>query len=237
MLLAFAAPAVSAPAFDHSALDAILAGNVRAGLVDYRRIRADHLADLEAYLARLAAADADGLSHAEALAFDINLYNATMLRAVIARMGSTADGREWSPADSAYAVFHEPLVRTRRGTLSLDSLEHGIIRARFHEPRVHVALVCAARGCPPLLPRAYRGIDLDATLERNLRAFAADTSRNRIDEASRRLVLSPIFDWYAADFATLGGGAAVMGRALGRDFRGWNVVWRGYDWRLNAAKP
>ena len=218
------------PVVDHSALDSLLRENVRGGLVDYRHIRATRLADLDRYLDRLAAIRSEALPRDEQLAFDLDLYNASMIRAVIARLD-----RPWSPSDSAFAVFHEPLVRTAGGTISLDSLEHGIIRARFHEPRVHVALVCAARSCPPLLARAYRGADLDRTLEKNLLAFATDPRRNRVDEASRTLRLSPIFKWYEADFAALGGPIAILSRARGRDFRGWTVAWLDYDWSLNSA--
>ena len=216
--------------FDHAPLDRVLAGNVREGRVDYRAIGATRLSELDRYLDRLAAFDPTSLPRDERLAFAINLYNASMIRAVLDRM---KDG--WSPADSAFAVFHEPLVRTSAGRLSLDSLEHGVIRRRFHEPRVHVALVCAARSCPPLVARAYRGAGLDRTLERNLAAFATDSTRNRVDEPTRTLWLSPLFKWYAEDFAPLGGAAGVMSRAHRRDFSGWTVAWRNYDWSLNVT--
>lgn len=221
---------LAVPVVDHSALDSLLRENVRDGLVDYRHLRAARLAELDRYLDRLAAIRSEALPRAEQLAFDLDLYNASMIRAVIARL----DG-SWSPSDSGFAVFHESLVRTAGGTISLDSLERGIIRARFREPRVHVALGCAARSCPPLLSRAYRGADLDRTLEKNLIAFASDPRRNRGDAASRTLWLSPIFKWYEADFAPLGGPVAILSRALGRDFRGWRVAWLDYDWSLNAA--
>ncbi|MBI1799090.1 MAG: DUF547 domain-containing protein [Candidatus Eisenbacteria bacterium] len=224
--------ASGAPAarFDHSAFDRILSINVRHGLVDYRHIRAASLGDLDRYLDRLAAADPGRYPREERLAFEINLYNATMIRAVVARLDHA-----WSPADSNFAVFHAPLVRTKDGTISLDDLENRVIRAAFHEPRVHVALVCAARSCPPILPRAYRGDDLDRTLENNLRAFLADSSRNRVDEAARRLRLSSLFRWYAKDFASLGGAQAIASRALTRDSTGWKIEYLDYDWTLNIT--
>jgi uncharacterized membrane protein YfcA len=223
------AAAASNRVFDHAAFDSLLRGNVQGELVDYRRIHDRELARLDHYLDRLAAFDPATLPRDERLAFEINLYNASMIRAVIARL----DPR-WSPSDSGFAVFHEPLVRARGGRLSLDSLEHEI-RARFHEPRIHVALVCAARSCPPLAPRAWRGGDLDRMLEQRWLAFAKDPARNRVDESTHTLRLSPIFKWYAEDFASLGGPAAILSRALGRDLRGWKVNWLDYDWSLNVT--
>jgi hypothetical protein len=230
LLLAPRAAAGAAIA-DHSSFDRLLRENVRGGLVDYRHIRAARLHDLDAYLDSLAVGDPASLPHPERLAFLINLYNATMIRAAAVR-----SARPWAPSDSGFAVFHEPLVRWRGGAISLDSLEHGVIRREFDEPRVHVALVCAARSCPPILPRAYRGEDLERTLERNLQAFAADSSRNRADQASRTLYLSRLFDWYAHDFDRLGGPVAILSRARGRDFRGWAIRWLDYDWTLNEAR-
>ncbi|HTM58183.1 MAG TPA: TSUP family transporter [Candidatus Udaeobacter sp.] len=235
------APAVPRPAasrtasaagdhgFDHAALDSVLHAGVHDGLVDYRHIRDHDLIRLDHYLDRLAAFDPATLERNERMAFEINLYNATMIRAVVARLD-----RRWQPSDSSFAVFHEPLVRTIRGRVSLDSLEHAI-RLRFHEPRIHVALVCGARSCPPLFERAWRGRDLDRTLERKWIAFLGDPARNRIEDSSRTLRLSPIFKWYAEDFAPLGGPAEIMARALGRNVRGWKVEWLDYDWGLNVT--
>jgi hypothetical protein len=140
----------------------------------------------------------------------------------------------WGPSAHDFVVFHEPRVRLAGAMISLDSLEKEI-RRNFREPRVHVALVCAARSCPPLLPRAYRGADLDATLAENLERFVRDGSRNRVDHAAKRLALSKVFEWYAADFAPLGGVLAVVSRELGRDVRGYTLSYFDYDWTLNIT--
>ena len=84
--------------------------------------------------------------------------------------------------------------------ISLNHLEHEIIRKQFKDPRIHVALVCAAKSCPPLLNRAYRADDLDKVLDENMKRFVTDASRNQIDDEKRELRLSKIFEWYPADF-------------------------------------
>ena len=216
----------------HDPFDAMLRSYVHAGAVDYAAWGARDLPRLDHYLARLSEVTADSLAPADRLAFWVNLYNATMIRAVCARW------REgWRPDADSFAVFRAPLVRVRGGQTSLDFLEREVIRRQSMDPRIHVALVCAARSCPPLSSRAYRGPDLDKVLEGNMRQFVADTTRNRVDTAARTLRLSRLFDWYAADF---GGAAAVpdyVGRKLGRDFKGWKVEFLEYDWRLNDAAP
>ncbi len=216
----------------HAAYDSLLARHVRDERVDYLTLRDEDGARLDAQLAALAAVDPAALSPEARLAFELDLYNATMLRAVCDRY------REgWTPAASDFAVFKAPLVRLRSGRRSLDQLEHEGIRPRARDPRVHVALVCAARSCPPLEPRAWSAGDLGPRLDRRMRAFLRDRSRNRIDRAAGTLELSRLFDWFAADF---GGAAAVpayVARVLGEDVDGLRVSFLDYDWSLNLAPP
>ena len=219
------------PVFDHSAFDLILRESVSDGLVDYAHIRTARAHELDAYLARLSAADVTKLLRNERLAFYINLYNATMIRAVLDH-----NAPDWTPADDGGKVFDEPRVHLGDSTLSLNQLEKTILIRRFREPRVHTALVCAARSCPPLLPRAYRGRDLVRVLAANMKQFLADTSFNKIDTAAHTLRLSPIFKWYADDFAGLGGVPAFAGRTLERNFAGWKLEYLDYDWKLNAQE-
>lgn len=225
------APRSTRPAFD-SALDALLAKHVKRGVVDYPGLcGADH-PRLVACLEALASVDTDALAPRERTAFGIDLYNATVLGAVCER------GRAgWSAAADSFALFHAPLVRTHGRTLSLDQLEHGLLVPGAKDPRLHFALVCAARSCPVLLPRAYRAADLDSLLDANLRAFLADPARNRFDAATRTAHLSRIFDWYAADFGGPGGVLAYVTKASGRDLTGWTVKFLDYDWSLNGPGP
>ncbi|MCP3978343.1 MAG: DUF547 domain-containing protein [bacterium] len=225
------APDAEAGGFDHSAWDRILRDVVVGEGIDYARVRSAHASKLERYLAAIAELDPAKLPDAERLALYINLYNATMVREVIAR---NAPG-DWTPARDDFSVFDAPVVRVAGEALSLNRLEHEIIRKQFDEPRIHVALVCAARSCPSILPRAYAAADLDRVLERNMRRFVNDPARNRIDVRAKRLELSRIFDWYAEDF----GGKAALARYVDRytdaDVSGFEVTFLDYSWELNRA--
>lgn len=227
-------PATSAAprAVDHSALDRVLREVVRDELVDYRAIRDAHLGALDGYLERMAAVAADALPRDAQLAYYINVYNATVLREVARRYEPG-----YAVSRDSFALFDAPLVRLARGAVSLNALEHEIVRPGFEEPRIHVALVCAARSCPPLLPRTYRAADLDALLERGMRRFVNDPSRNEIDVERRTLRLSRLFDWYAEDFGGPQGRVAYVDRYADEDVAGFDVGFLEYDWSLNVAPP
>lgn len=220
----------TAHAVDHTAFDSLLSASVRGERVDYAAIEHDMEPRLDAYLERLAAADTAALARDEQLALYLNLYNATMIRAVLDRWG-----KGWSPAADDFAVFDAPLVKLGSQRLSLNRLEHDVIRRAFGDPRIHAALVCASRGCPPLSPRAFHAVDLDEALEARMRAFVRDTTRNRVDDRARVLHLSSLFDWYAADFGGRDALAGYVSRYLGRDARGYRVEFLEYDWTLNAV--
>jgi hypothetical protein len=218
----------SVPTVSHDDLDAVLGLVVRGESVDYVALRERHLPRLRAYLARIATVEPRTLSRDEQIALYVNAYNATVLGAVAERYRPG-----YRPDADGFALFDEPLVRLGGATMSLNDLEHRELRARLAEPRVHAALVCAARSCPPLARRAYSAADLDRALDERMRAFVRDPARNRIDAERRTLHLSRIFDWYAADFGGPDGLAAWIGRWAGADVSGFAVEFLPYSWELN----
>ena len=228
-LNAYAQPCMDAE-FDHSVFDHILKRHVRNERVDYLAIREhdrDHLAQ---YLGRIAQFSPDTLGRQAQLALYINLYNATMIQAVIERYHPG-----YSPSKKNFSVFDAPLVRVNGQTMSLNDLEHKVIRPTFQDPRIHAALVCAALSCPPLLNRAYHSGDLEETLEANMRRFVNDTSRNRVDPAGNRLILSSIFQWYADDFGGQEKLADYVARYHAQSTRGFEVSFSNYSWALNIT--
>jgi len=216
----------------HDGFDAILHERVADGLVDYAGIKQHDAAKLDAYLDQLASVDLEKLTRDEQLAYYLNLYNATTIKAVIDRLHD-----DYSPAEKDFAVFKEPLVRVAGGQISLNHLEHQVIRRQFKDPRVHVALVCAARSCPPILNRAYRANDLDKVLDENMKRFVTDAARNQIDDEKRELRLSKIFEWYSLDFGGEEAVPAYVARYAANDVAGYRVSYLEYDWKLNARRP
>ncbi len=230
--IAAAAGGATDPAgFDHSRLDGILREVVRGESVDYPLVGREFVAGLDLYLASADKADISSLSRDERLAFYINVYNAAVIRSVARRFRTG-----YSASDESFKLFDEPLVSLGGERISLNRLEHEIIRPRFQDPRIHAALVCAARSCPPILARAYRADELDEVLEANMRRFVRDPTRNTVDSKSRRLELSKIFEWYAEDFGGTDGIVGYVGRFLDRDVTGFALSFTEYSWELNLAR-
>jgi hypothetical protein len=227
-----AGPAGAARPVDHRPLSMILRDHVRNERVDYLGIRETQWAQLNAYLDSLARVDPLEQRGNNRLTYYINLYNATVIHAVIERLRAG-----YTVSENEHAFFHEPLVRMAGGRISLNELEHQRVRAEFPDPRIHTALVCAAVSCPPLLPRAYDRVDLDHTLTQNMRRFVMDTTRNRVDPAARKILLSSIFDWYAQDFQAHGGVRAYVESILPAGASGHAIGFLPYDWSLNIAAP
>ncbi len=222
-------PSGSPSADLHAPFQALLSKHVRNERVDYLTWRDEDGAALDSYLDVLAAIDVASLAEPNRLAFYINLYNATMIDTILDRVDA-----DYSTAEDGHGVFNESLVRLSTGTISLNHLENEIVRKQFDEPRIHVALVCGARSCPPLLPRAYNATDLEDVLEANMKRFLTGSERNKI---GARLELSSLFDWYAADFGGKDGVPKYLARYAGDEVLGRPVSFLEYSWELNIAKP
>jgi hypothetical protein len=182
-------------AADHSPWDAIVRDFVSPqSRVDYARLKRDGLPTLDRYLATVAEPWPRGLSAAERKAALINAYNALTVRWVAAAYPVESIWRTRNPFTAARHT-----VDSRK--LSLDAIETEL-RA-LHDPRIHAALVCAARSCPPLRREAYTAAALDRQLDDNLRAWLADPALNQFDAGTRTARVSSIFDWYKEDFGPL----------------------------------
>lgn len=129
-------------------------------------------------------------------------------------------------------------------TISLDHLEHTIIRPTFQEPRIHVALVCAAKSCPAIRGEAYTGDRIEAQLEDQAKQFANDPTYVDYDPVEGVVRLSPILNWYGQDWDASGGylkwlaprvkNENVRKEILNAAAQKTKVVFNGYDWTLNA---
>jgi hypothetical protein len=228
--------AAASAVFVHSRLDALLRVHVDAnGLVDYEGLDREGAA-LDAYVASLASAPFAELARDEKLALLLNAYNAFTLRLILDHrpVASIKD----IPAGERWQARRFVLAGER---LSLDEIEHERIRPRFREPRVHFALVCAARSCPPLRAEAYVGARLEAQLADQARRVHTDGRWVRFDPATGTLQLTRLYDWYGSDFLQaapsveeyVAAHELSVRSALGAGRR-LKVLWLPYDWSLNG---
>jgi hypothetical protein len=218
-------------------LDPVLSARVHEGRVDYAGLKQDS-SDLDAWLASAAVLDETEFNRRprEArLAFLINLYNAATLRLILDRY-PIASIRDIGPAWDPNKAWKLPAVKVFGRTVTLNQVEHEMIRPVFNEPRAHFALVCAAKGCPPLRSEAYDGARLDAQLDDQARVFLSQKAKNDAGKAGETAYLSPIFKWYMKDF---GGSKKSVLRFVKKWLpveEQWSVDWTVYDWSLNEDK-
>lgn len=181
---------------NHALFDEVLQAHVNAeGQVDYAGLKA-HPEKLEAYLDMLAVTDPAALSYNEQLAFWLNAYNALVIKAVVDRYPTTSV-RSIKPFGG---FFYRLKFQVAGKPYTLNEIEHDVIRAEFVDARVHFALVCASVGCPVLENRAFFADTLEERLETVTFNFVANPEKVRLERGARRIYLSKIFKWYAADF-------------------------------------
>jgi MoaA/NifB/PqqE/SkfB family radical SAM enzyme len=232
--------------FDWSDWSALLAEVVTAdGKVDYPRL-AERRPRLEQVVAELAALSPlnqpqrfAGDEHR--LAYWLNAYNVFTLHAIIAEYPISS---VWKTRDGQ---FFQRRRHNAGGTpVSLDDIEHEILRGEFAEPRIHFAINCGSNGCPALRPSAYLGDGLAETLRTATRRFLDNEWNCRLDHAAKRVVVSRIFKMYAQDFA--GAQGSTRDYRLGvlrfvaqhldlpfEQIEDYDVVYNTYDWGLNDA--
>lgn len=213
----------------HEPWNELLARHVdEAGRVAYRRLAERDAAALDRYLDTLAQADPEALPRPQQIAFWLNAYNANVVKGVLS--GHDAEG--FLARKRFFDWFSFPLAGRKR---TLAEIEHGILRRRYDEPRIHFALVCASTSCPKLRREAYSGERLDEQLDDQARRFLGDPRRNRIG-AGGEIRISRIFEWFAGDFVKAAGSVpAFIGRYVSVP-ENPRIEYMDYDWTMNAQE-
>jgi hypothetical protein len=182
---------VGSDAVDHSELRSVLLAASAGGVSAIGGLQAG----VERYSDTLATIDPDDLRRSEALAYWLNLYNAGALLA--------AGQAHLSEAESVLRVpgaFTSAWIEVAGVPLSLDEIEHGKIR-RFHDPRIHGALICGSVSCPTLRPTPFTGTGLGDQLDDQMRSFIT-RGGGSLNRGTKTLTLSRVFKWYGRDFVS-----------------------------------
>lgn len=212
----------------HAAWDALLQEHVSdAGAVDYKGFKAN-ASKLNAYLQSLRAHPVrESWSRNEKMAYWINAYNAFTIKLIVDNypLSSIMDlhnGKTWD----------RKWIRLGEQTYSLNNIENDILRPQFQDARIHFAVNCAARSCPPLLNRAWTADNLERYFEQQARAFINNPRFNKIAPGS--VQISKIFEWYAGDFGHIIEYLNQYSKT--RINKNAKVSYREYDWALNEEK-
>lgn len=228
----------------HAAWTAILRRHVRDGTVDYAGLGRHGSARFSAYLRSLASVCPETYApwtRRERLAFWINTYNAYTVRLILDHYPIGSIREVGLLPGAAFATAFIPMQALVGRELSLNDVEHEILRKEFQEPRNHFAIVCASKSCPVLRSEAYRPADLERQLDEQARRFIGDPEKNRFDPASRTLYLSSIFMWFREDFEHAAGTLVeYVARyvdeptAAALHEPGVRIEFLDYDWSLNG---
>jgi len=259
LVIAAAVGGVEAADFDHryEAYAELLRLHVRGAFVYYAGLKADRtrLDHVVSTFADATASDEPSWSREQRMAFWINAYNVLTLRAIVDHYPIRVRLVTLSPRNSirqipdVWTVLRFQVAGRR---VTLDDIEHRILRPVFNDPRIHFAINCASVSCPPLAAEPYRPETLDAQLDDAARRYLA--SREGLQLMGDTFQVSSIFKWYGDDFVEQYGSVvpsmrnarerAILGvlaryapdsaAARARAGRG-RIRYLDYDWTLNDA--
>lgn len=206
--------------------------------VRYSAVDEDGYRLLAGYLDQLQSADPRGFRRNEQKAYWINLYNAATIKVVLDNPAKKSILRMGERFFSI-GPWDDVLLDVAGQPLTLNDIEHRILRPIWQDRRIHYAVNCASIGCPNLTVRPYTGDTLHEMLDENEHDYINHSRGVSLKEG--RLTLSQIYKWYLDDFAPDQAGllAYLAEHAdvdLARGLRGWKGKLRyDYDWDLNTA--
>jgi len=233
-----------ASGFDHahSLYGKVLDTFVQDGWVDYTGLK-QNPGNLIAYLDQLASVSEKKFrewSEAHQIAFLTNLYNAATLQLIIDHYPVKSIRKIGVPWKGPWK---QEVVRLFGEKVTLDQIEHGLLRKEYKEPRVHFALVCAARSCPALRGEPYTAKRLDEQLDDQGRVFLNTPHKNYVDLEKRTVYLSKIFSWFSGDFEEEAGSVLAFVRPYFPAKKSerlksgkFDIQYLEYDWSLNDKK-
>lgn len=222
LLLSFA---MGAQTIDHGAWDMLLRKYVNDnGMVNYKGISTEK-DKLVTYLNAMAKVDVQSYPSQEQKAYWINLYNAATVKLIVDNLPlksiTDLDGGK---------VWDRKMVQTKSTTLSLNNIEHDILRKKFNDPRIHAAVNCASKSCPPLMNRAFTGTGLEKELDSVTRFWINNPKYNVV--SSKSIQISKIFDWYSTDFGNI---VDFFNKYSDMKVdKTAKISYLNYDWTLNA---
>ena len=235
----------SRESIDHTPWDNLLSRHVRTSdqgvnLVDYHGFSTGDRTMLADYITILSGVPISQFNRDQQLAYWVNLYNALTVRVVLDHypVDSIRD-INISPGLFATGPWDKKLISIEGENLTLNDIEHRIMRPIWRDPRIHYVVNCASIGCPNLRHRAYSGTEIDTALDRAATAYVNDP--RGVSVVDGKVSVSKIYDWFIEDF---GGSEGMVLRHLQR-YAAPELAARleaigklsdvHYDWSINLA--
>jgi hypothetical protein len=235
VLVDIALAAASGSSVSHRLFSELLQKFVADGSVNYAGFKSQE-AKLDQYLDLLQKVDPNTLSRNEQFAFYANAYNAWTIKLILTKYPGIDSIKSLGIFNTG--PWKKEVVRLSGETVSLDHIEHEILRPRFKDPRVHFAINCAAKSCPPLRSEPFLAQKLDQQLDDATRSFINNPASYRLE--GRNLHVSRIFKWFSEDFNEDPLGFFLkyanpgLKKKLENSSETINVKYLAYDWSLNG---
>ena len=195
LLFSWPQPNAHGAPVDNTLYAELLGSYVKKGVVDYQGFKKEE-GKLDRYLRILEKTDPKTLSRKEQFAFYIDAYNAWTIKLILSGYPGIKSIKDLG------SLFKSPwkkkIARIDGDVISLDNIEHDILRPRFKDPRIHFVVNCASKSCPPLRSEPYEGDVLDNQLTEMAKTFINAPERNHLQRNT--LYVSSIFKWYSEDF-------------------------------------
>ena len=219
---------------NHDLWDALLKEYVKDGRVNYQLLY-ENREQLDIYLARLQShpPSADW-SREEQLAYWINAYNAFTIKIILIHypVKSIKDIGSKLQIPLVNSTWDIQFIEIGDKELSLNDIEHRILRKEFNEPTIHFAIVCASMSCPPLRNEAYFASNIDKQLNEQALAFINDENKNHL--TADHIEISKIFSWFEGDFTKNGSIVDFLNKYSHTKInQNAKIDFLDYDWSLN----
>ncbi len=237
-------------AFDHTFAnyESLLNETVHNGLVDYKKMLNEPKILQEALLdfSEVKQTEYESFDRSQKVAYMINAYNIYTIEGIVKAY----------PVESIKKIggfWNKAKHKVAGQMLTLDNIEHDILRKTFHEERIHIAVVCASISCPELWNHPFIADSLEQQLTFRSQSFATDVSRNKLNFDKKEIKLSKILKWYGKDFEAKYSGDSIFPYLYGKKRAVANFIYQhlpteeqtklkdgkfkvrflSYDWNLN----
>ena len=233
------------------------------GMVNYKKLK-EQPEDLEAFITQIAQLDGKNFAKwqkEDQIAFWINAYNGLTLKAIVAhypiKSSLLGAGFPKNSVRQIKGVWDKLKFNVMGKDVTLNDIEHAILRNKHNTPEIHMALVCATISCPPLLNKPFIGKTLTTQFSSQAKTFLATEGKFKIDRKKKTVYLSKIFDWFGDDFVknyTSAEGFEDQNKKMKASLHyislhlsngdaeflksaRYKVKFLDYDWTLNEKKP
>lgn len=201
-----------------------------SGVVDYKAFK-NNEAKLDTYIAYLEKTSPNkSWSENKQKAFWINAYNAYTIKLILKNYPIKSIMNIKEKGKTAWKI---PFAKVGGKTYTLDHIEHKILRKKLFDPKIHVGVNCASGSCPKLGNIAFTEENVNATLEKLMKEFINDTSRNKL--SNKKVQISSIFDWFKGDFTHNGSVIDYLNTYADTKIKSnAKISYLKYDWSLNT---